>query len=984
MKIQRLNIFFVIFFAAVIAVLFAGASFVDAVVYNCARCSTQYSYTYATFKSHSSDCSNPYEVDYSQDCSCGPKASDPYNYTPSCVPMYNCGRCSNIESYAYATFQSTNSSCTDSYGTNYFPDCSCGPKSSDSFGYTAYCACSDSDGQDFYSGGTVNYSGNSYDDSCLNSTRINEYFCQGNPAYANSVEYDCPYGCDSASRSCRPMPAATASVSVSPNPVPYGGNPGFTLSSTNAYYCYILIDWSTYILAGYATAGTYYYGSFTLPGNHTASTYCYNANWVDSSWSTTNFTVEQPCVINLSVSPSGAGTAAITSGSAAHACGTGETPAATATANSGYTFVGWDTDSNGSVDYPSNNNPLNISNSTNWNITARFVQNCSLDGASVAHGESITAYDSGTYNCGASPNGGAPCPSITRTCNNGVLSGSSSYNKRFCHVSRCSTTFNYVHATFDSSNPSNCYDPNGVLSDTVLYGCDSSCGVASQNQRWENDQCGPSPFYRVSRCSTVYNYAYATFSSSSNDPYDTAAYNFAASYSCVPPSTCGLASGNQTVNDSSTGWPCALPPTPSNLSASCNFEGTQATLNWTPTNYTTKYQLRVDNTTNNASTCTDGWFCSDPPDKIVNDYAAASYTMAVVPDEPYSWWVHSSNLIGNSASAIASFTCNSPVPVVDVKINGADNSSVNAPADLTVSWTVSNKDWVSGSQCVGTGLGFDDGNLSKNGGSKSGGALNKIPSKSSNYVLSYSVACPRTWRYGGTSSDTATVTINSQPPTAVSLTVTQPNYTTSNFGPAGIFTWAFSDPGDSQSAYQIQVDDNSDFSSLAWDSGKVNSNSISGATPSGVFAYNKTYYWRLMVWDSAGVASSWAVAPSSFTTPKHKYPLVDFSWLPNPPLANEQVQFFDKSKCYGIGNVEVPCPLSNAWFWVVPDADFVASKGSSNASKNPWVKFNSSGPKSVNLTVTDADGYSKMETLIIDAQRAILSLPLPGWKEVAP
>ncbi len=98
-------------------------------------------------------------------------------------------------------------------------------------------------------------------------------------------------------------PAPTASASVSQNPVPYSGNPSFTLSSTNAYYCYLLVDWATYLVNGYTTSGTYNYGAFNTPGAHTISAYCYNSVWQGSGWSTTNFTVNSPPTSSLSVSP---------------------------------------------------------------------------------------------------------------------------------------------------------------------------------------------------------------------------------------------------------------------------------------------------------------------------------------------------------------------------------------------------------------------------------------------------------------------------------------------------------------------------------------------------------------------------------------------------------------------------------------------------------------------------------------------------------
>jgi hypothetical protein len=97
------------------------------------------------------------------------------------------------------------------------------------------------------------------------------------------------------------IPPPTASVSVSPSPVSPGTNPGFTLSSTNAYYCYVYLDYFTApqnVATGYFTSGTYYPGALTSVGAHTANAYCYNSAWVGSGWSTTNFTVAFPPTID--------------------------------------------------------------------------------------------------------------------------------------------------------------------------------------------------------------------------------------------------------------------------------------------------------------------------------------------------------------------------------------------------------------------------------------------------------------------------------------------------------------------------------------------------------------------------------------------------------------------------------------------------------------------------------------------------------------
>jgi|GEM_PF-2410040 len=74
------------------------------------------------------------------------------------------------------------------------------------------------------------------------------------------------------------------------------------------------------------------------------------------------------------------------------------------------------------------------------------------------------------------------------------------------------------------------------------------------------------------------------------------------------------------------------------------------------------------------------------------------------------------------------------------------------------------------------------------------------------------------------------------------------------------FTWTFRDTNaqDSQTAYQVQVDDRSDFGSPEHDSGKVSSAQASH-TPASAIA-DGTYYWRARVWDSDDDPSNWCLA----------------------------------------------------------------------------------------------------------------------------
>ena len=207
------------------------------------------------------------------------------------------------------------------------------------------------------------------------------------------------------------------------------------------------------------------------------------------------------------------------------------------------------------------------------------------------------------------------------------------------------------------------------------------------------------------------------------------------------------------------------------------------------------------------------------------------------------------------------------------------------------------------------------------------------------------------------------------PPSATNLNAQIfPNPTECTISYVGArISWTFTDPdsGDTQSAYQVQVDNNSNFSSPEDDSGKVNSSSNSYVTPLGKLAYNTTYYWRLMVWDSKDLASSWISGPS-FTTPKHAYPTIDFSWTPQEPSVDELVQFTDQSTVYG-GATKV------SWSWTFQDGN-----PSGSSKQNATTTFTSTGPKTVTLRVTDSDGFSCPGQKTVNAQ-----MPLPEWKEVA-
>ena len=206
------------------------------------------------------------------------------------------------------------------------------------------------------------------------------------------------------------------------------------------------------------------------------------------------------------------------------------------------------------------------------------------------------------------------------------------------------------------------------------------------------------------------------------------------------------------------------------------------------------------------------------------------------------------------------------------------------------------------------------------------------------------------------------------PPTPVSLSVAQSNYCIA--GPGATFSWAISDPqsGDTQSAYYVQVATNAGFSGpgTVISTGKISSASTAYATLQGVLSYDQKYYWQVMIWDNHNTASSWVSGPS-FTTPKHPYPTVDFSWGPINPSANEDTQFADQSTVYGGSS-------KSAWSWVFQDGS-----PTSSTQQNPMIKFLAAGAKQVVLQVTDSDGYACSRTKSVGAR-----LALPNWKEIAP
>jgi len=117
-----------------------------------------------------------------------------------------------------------------------------------------------------------------------------------------------------------------------------------------------------------------------------------------------------------------------------------------------------------------------------------------------------------------------------------------------------------------------------------------------------------------------------------------------------------------------------------------------------------------------------------------------------------------------------------------------------------------------------------------------------------------------------------------------------------NMGTMGInFTWTFSDPteGDNQTAYRIQLDNDSNFGSPEVDSGKV----ISGNWWSTQDLPNNVekYYWRVKNWDESDLEGDWS--DSNYII-SDRWKLTDFWASKNNPIINETVYLYAK------GNLE--------------------------------------------------------------------------------
>ncbi|TSC74812.1 MAG: hypothetical protein G01um101444_165, partial [Parcubacteria group bacterium Gr01-1014_44] len=215
---------------------------------------------------------------------------------------------------------------------------------------------------------------------------------------------------------------------------------------------------------------------------------------------------------------------------------------------------------------------------------------------------------------------------------------------------------------------------------------------------------------------------------------------------------------------------------------------------------------------------------------------------------------------------------------------------------------------------------------------------------------------------------TVIITTNA-PPTVSNVLITQPNYCAS--GPTATINWTYADSdGDLQAFYQAQIDDNAAFNSPEMDSGRKSSGGTAYSSGPGILQFNKTYQARVKVWDSQGKESAWANS-AAWSTPKHAYPQVDFTWSPTSPAVKQSVRFTDGTTFYDGGGRKL-----RDWAF----GDGVSSSTDSTTVSHAYLKV---GNYTVNLIATDSDGFTCAYSPA-PGQALIIKQAIPVWKEVPP
>lgn len=192
------------------------------------------------------------------------------------------------------------------------------------------------------------------------------------------------------------------------------------------------------------------------------------------------------------------------------------------------------------------------------------------------------------------------------------------------------------------------------------------------------------------------------------------------------------------------------------------------------------------------------------------------------------------------------------------------------------------------------------------------------------------------------------------------------------------FAWDYSDPNvppSGQQGYEIEIDNNSDFSSPEFGQAKS-----PYANPSDIITIDPTLlqagvnYWRVRATNELGRTSLWSnegATPElpSLTIPLHPLPKPVFDYSPKSVSAGVTIEFADQTVFDPSSD-----PASHAWLWDFGDGTPPSSL------QNPTHLYSNPGTYSVILTATDDAG-----TCPIDPPVSLNAKPkLPKYREVPP
>ncbi len=207
-----------------------------------------------------------------------------------------------------------------------------------------------------------------------------------------------------------------------------------------------------------------------------------------------------------------------------------------------------------------------------------------------------------------------------------------------------------------------------------------------------------------------------------------------------------------------------------------------------------------------------------------------------------------------------------------------------------------------------------------------------------------------------------------------------------------------------QSAYRIVANTVNSTSTPLYDSGKIVGNATQYICPGPLCAftpnYNTPYYWWLMLWDEDDVAQPFvqfdtreghvitdnvlgntAANPDdpyyTFTAYKHEFPDTLFDWDPHDILIGSSTQFTSNSSYYSSALPNTPQICNDGVCDYLWTCSAFAEIDNPNASSTA-MRFYDLNPKTVTLTVTDADNYMcSTSSPLLE-----INFDLPIWKEV--